>query len=346
MKRTHIIIVTMVLLVSILTGCNKAEKEDNNSEEKANEIIEKGINSLEVEDYEEARGFFDIAIEEYPGTSTSLAKKMAEKYIQIRNDLEDTIINKDISDGYDTFGVEDFYDIEKINKNFNTFNMNYPEYSESNIVKNLDKEIEELSNKAVDFEMKLLFYNLSICEPDMAKEVLKEFVENHEEYSSSEQLKVYSDIKKDIKAYSMGGNAEIDVKYKLEDDLDNVEENTDYDKSEEKEYLKDKELSEREDQWTKETVIDIYEKVFKNDIVWDNYRRDLWSVLEEETYDNIITLHFSNISGAGGSYTQFIKGDGNIEIIEFDGNASFPHNPYAIYTIESENYTIIKMEEL
>ena len=167
MKRTHIIIVTMVLLVSILTGCNKAEKEDNNSEEKANEIIEKGINSLEVEDYEEARGFFDIAIEEYPGTSTSLAKKMAEKYIQIRNDLEDTIINKDISDGYDTFGVEDFYDIEKINKNFNTFNMNYPEYSESNIVKNLDKEIEELSNKAVDFEMKLLFYNLSICEPDM-----------------------------------------------------------------------------------------------------------------------------------------------------------------------------------
>ena len=144
----------------------------------------------------------------------------------------------------------------------------------------------------------------------------------------------------------MGGNAEIDVKYKLEDDLDNVEENTDYDKSEEKEYLKDKELSEREDQWTKETVIDIYEKVFKNDIVWDNYRRDLWSVLEEETYDNIITLHFSNISGAGGSYTQFIKGDGNIEIIEFDGNASFPHNPYAIYTIESENYTIIKMEEL
>lgn len=100
-------------------------------------------------------------------------------------------------------------------------------------------------------------------------------------------------------------------------------------------------------------AIDFYEATFKNqaneaskNIAWENYRRDLWSVVSTETANDKMTLHFTNISGAGGSYTQFIKGNDTTEIIEFDGNASFPNNPTRKYTVRNSDHVIINTEEL
>lgn len=104
-----------------------------------------------------------------------------------------------------------------------------------------------------------------------------------------------------------------------------------------------------EGEWNKETVIDIYEKVFPEIVASGNYRRDLWSVWnvpEEDNNDNIITLHWMNISERGGSYSQFIRKRDIIEIIYYDGNNSFPHSPTYKHTIRRSDYKIISEEEL
>ncbi|MGX7418102.1 hypothetical protein ACWOFR_04780 [Carnobacterium gallinarum] len=100
-------------------------------------------------------------------------------------------------------------------------------------------------------------------------------------------------------------------------------------------------------------AIDFYESTYKNtnndiskDISWDNYRRDLWSVVADGTTGNKMTLHFTNISGAGGSYTQFIKGPETTEIINFDGNASYPDSPTAKYTVRNSDYVVINTENM
>ncbi|WP_413537215.1 hypothetical protein [Carnobacterium divergens] len=100
-------------------------------------------------------------------------------------------------------------------------------------------------------------------------------------------------------------------------------------------------------------AIDYYEATFKNqsnesseELIWENYRRDLWSVVDAETAGNKMTLHFTNISGAGGSYAQFIKGNVTTEIISFDGNASFPNNPTRKDTVRNSDHVIINTEDL
>lgn len=100
-------------------------------------------------------------------------------------------------------------------------------------------------------------------------------------------------------------------------------------------------------------AIDYYEATFKNqsnesseELIWENYRRDLWSVVDAETAGNKMTLHFTNISGAGGSYAQFIKGNVTTEIISYDGNASFPNNPTRKDTVRNSDHVIINTEDL
>ncbi|NPC93591.1 hypothetical protein HOO54_15430 [Bacillus sp. WMMC1349] len=102
-----------------------------------------------------------------------------------------------------------------------------------------------------------------------------------------------------------------------------------------------------------EEAINFWENTFKNsdnevskEIVWENYRRDLWSLVKEGTSNDTITLHFTNIGGAGGSYEQFIKNDKNVEITSFSGNASYPNNPTMRYTVQNKDYRVIKTEEL
>ncbi|MBS4211612.1 hypothetical protein [Neobacillus rhizophilus] len=100
-------------------------------------------------------------------------------------------------------------------------------------------------------------------------------------------------------------------------------------------------------------VIDFWEKTYKNadneaskEIAWENYQRDLWGLVKNGTSGNTITLHFTNISGAGGSYDQFVKNDETTVITSFDGNASFPNNPTMRYTVQNSDYKVIKTEEL
>jgi hypothetical protein len=100
-------------------------------------------------------------------------------------------------------------------------------------------------------------------------------------------------------------------------------------------------------------AIAFWENTYKNsdneiskEIAWDNYRRDLWSIVKDGTSNNMITLHFTNISGAGGSYEQFVKNDETTVITSFDGNASYPNNPTVRYTIQNTNYKVIKTDEL
>ncbi|MED4229502.1 hypothetical protein [Neobacillus cucumis] len=100
-------------------------------------------------------------------------------------------------------------------------------------------------------------------------------------------------------------------------------------------------------------AIDFWEKTYKNvdneaskEIAWENYRRDLWSWVKDGTSGNMITLHFTNISGAGGSYDQFVKNDENTLITFFDGNATYPNNPTIRYTVQNADYKVIRTEEL
>ncbi|MDN4523035.1 hypothetical protein [Fictibacillus fluitans] len=96
-------------------------------------------------------------------------------------------------------------------------------------------------------------------------------------------------------------------------------------------------------------AINFYENTYKNtnneiskEILWENYRRDLWSLVKEGTSGNKITLHWTNIGGAGGSYNQFVKKDETTEITLFDGNAQYPNHPTIRYTVRNSDYKVIK----
>jgi hypothetical protein len=100
-------------------------------------------------------------------------------------------------------------------------------------------------------------------------------------------------------------------------------------------------------------AIDFYENTHKNtnneiskEISWNNYRRDLWSLVKEGTSGNTITLHFTNISGAGGSFNQLVKNAETTVITFYDGNAGYPTNPTTRYTVQNSDYKVIKTEEL
>jgi uncharacterized protein YceK len=100
-------------------------------------------------------------------------------------------------------------------------------------------------------------------------------------------------------------------------------------------------------------AIDFYENTYKNtnnaiskDIVWENYRRNLWSLVKEGTSGNTLTLHWTNISGAGGSFDQFVKNDETTVITFFDGNVGYPDHPTERYTVRNADYKVIKTEEL
>ena len=104
---------------------------------------------------------------------------------------------------------------------------------------------------------------------------------------------------------------------------------------------------------SKDEAIDFWENTFKNPnnavskkMAWNNYRRDLWGLVKDGTSGNTITLHFTNISGSGGSYDQLVKKDENTVITTYDGNVSYPNNPTMRYTVRNKDYKVIKTEEL
>ncbi|WP_433747414.1 hypothetical protein [Falsibacillus pallidus] len=100
-------------------------------------------------------------------------------------------------------------------------------------------------------------------------------------------------------------------------------------------------------------AIDFWEKTYKNtdneiskNMIWENYRRDLWSLVKDGTSGDTMTLHFTNIGGAGGSYAQLVKHGETTEITAFDGNASYPDNPFERYTVRNSDYQFVKTEVL
>lgn len=98
-------------------------------------------------------------------------------------------------------------------------------------------------------------------------------------------------------------------------------------------------------------AIQFYEDTYKNasneigeNFIWENYDRNCWSLRENS--GNRMLLHWSNIGGAGGSYDEFVKNGDTTELIVYDGNASYPDNPYAKYTIRNSDHKVIQTEEL
>lgn len=92
-------------------------------------------------------------------------------------------------------------------------------------------------------------------------------------------------------------------------------------------------------------AIQFYEETYKNpsnaisnNINWNNYNRNNWSLVENS--GNRIVLHFSNVGGAGGSYTAFIKDGNNTQIINYDGNASYPNSPSNQYIVDNNNHLV------
>ncbi|WLR42209.1 hypothetical protein LC087_15920 [Bacillus carboniphilus] len=102
-----------------------------------------------------------------------------------------------------------------------------------------------------------------------------------------------------------------------------------------------------------EEAIEFWENTYKNsdneiskNITWENYHPDLWSIVKDGTSGNTITLHFTNISGAGGSYVQLVKNEETTVITDFGGNAAYPNDPSNRYTVQNDDYKVIKAEEL
>lgn len=98
-------------------------------------------------------------------------------------------------------------------------------------------------------------------------------------------------------------------------------------------------------------AVEFYEAVYKNtdnpisqEIIWENYDRKCWSLVENS--GNRMVLHWTNISGAGGSYDEFIKQGDTTELIVYDGNASYPNDPSTSYTIRNKDYQVIQTESL
>lgn len=90
-------------------------------------------------------------------------------------------------------------------------------------------------------------------------------------------------------------------------------------------------------------AIQFFEATFKNtnnelsqSIVWSNYDQSYWHLVKNSGAK--ITLHFNNAGGAGGDYYEFIKDGDYTNIIEYLGNASYPNNPTAAYTIANNGH--------
>lgn len=100
----------------------------------------------------------------------------------------------------------------------------------------------------------------------------------------------------------------------------------------------------------KDMAIDFYENMYKNpdnnlEIAWENYKRDLWTEVESNSPKNIIVLHFTNIGGAGGSYTKFERFEQVTELTEYDGNATYPNQPSYTYTVRNSDYKVIDIKK-
>ncbi|GCF94884.1 hypothetical protein NRIC_27750 [Enterococcus florum] len=104
--------------------------------------------------------------------------------------------------------------------------------------------------------------------------------------------------------------------------------------------------------WTSmEEAIQFYEATYRNTaneisqhILWENYDRKCWNLVEHN--GNRIVLHWSNISGAGGSYNEFVKNDTTTDLIFYDGNTSYPDRPSRKYTVQNSDHKVIAEEEL
>lgn len=92
-----------------------------------------------------------------------------------------------------------------------------------------------------------------------------------------------------------------------------------------------------------------WEKVYKNTqnevskkIEWKNYNVKNWSLTENN--GSTILLHWSNEGGAGGSYTKFTKKAPNeTQIVEYDGNASYPQMPSYSLLVQNSNYLVLEI---
>lgn len=98
---------------------------------------------------------------------------------------------------------------------------------------------------------------------------------------------------------------------------------------------------------SKEEAIDFYEGMYKNtaneistQIDWHNFQRANWR--EVETKGDTMTLHFANVGGAGGSYTQFTKVGTNTVVVSFDGNAAYPDNPSSVLLVQNNDYKVLR----
>ncbi|HAP3815423.1 TPA: DUF4767 domain-containing protein [Enterococcus faecalis] len=94
-------------------------------------------------------------------------------------------------------------------------------------------------------------------------------------------------------------------------------------------------------------AIDVYEGMYKNTaneisthISWKNYQRENWS--EVATKGDTITMHFTNVSGSGGSYAQLTKVGANTIVVLFDGNASYPDNPSKVLLVQNSDDKVLK----
>ncbi|MDT2825404.1 hypothetical protein [Vagococcus lutrae] len=106
----------------------------------------------------------------------------------------------------------------------------------------------------------------------------------------------------------------------------------------------------QEANWTLDSAIEFYEKVHKNSenavsesIMWENYRRDLWHEVEND--GKRILLHWTNISHAGGSYTEFRKEGKTTRMIHYGGNAAYPDDPSIYYIVDNETYKVLNEDE-
>ncbi|MDR1605898.1 MAG: hypothetical protein LBS41_02160 [Streptococcaceae bacterium] len=106
--------------------------------------------------------------------------------------------------------------------------------------------------------------------------------------------------------------------------------------------------SPQSDVWaSKAAAIKFYEKVVKNtanqkliSIDSNNYSAAQWQ-LETQGQDDI-TLHYTNIGGAGGSYLKLLKDDEHVKMLNFYGNASFPGQPTHQFIVRISDGLIIE----
>lgn len=71
-----------------------------------------------------------------------------------------------------------------------------------------------------------------------------------------------------------------------------------------------------------------------------SYSRKCWTVVSNS--ENTIVLHWTNISGHGGSYVKLVKYPTYVAITDYIYNASYPNNPYQTVRVSRNDFSIMK----